>query len=131
MPARASVWRPLLFGLVAAAGVFALFRLAGQLFFIEGRTASNMHALGGAAAGLLLGWLAGRMAGGLRGGHLRGAVLAALPGLLLMAAVTSHFGLALPNIDPQLDKGFGGLMLWFHGFWLAGGLVSERTRRTT
>jgi hypothetical protein len=116
-----SAWRPLLLGVLIAVVVFALFRFAGQLFFVEGRTASNLHAAGGVAAGLTLGWFLGRQRWGLRG-----VVLAALPGLLLTAAVTSHFSLAFPNLDPRLDKGFGGLMLWFHGFWLAGGLLSRR-----
>ena len=115
-----SALKPLLFGLVLAVSVAALFRLAGHLFFFEGRASANAQALAGAAAGLVAGWLACRHCGGLRG-----AVLAAIPGLLLMAAIASHFGLAFPNIDPKLDKGFGGLMLWFHGFMLLGGLTAH------
>ena len=115
-----AIWKPLISGFVLALLVAAFFRVAGHLFFIEGRSAANLHALGGAATGLMLGWLASRQFG-----H-RGAVLAAIPGLLLMAAITSHFSLAFPNIDPKLDKGFGGLMLWFHGFVLAGGLLAAR-----
>ncbi len=99
-------WKPLTFGLVVALALFALFRLAGQHFFFEGRTAEPA----GARRGRYrrgLGWLVARNCCGLRG-----VMLAALPGLLLMAAVASHFGLAFPNLDPRLDKGFAGLMLW-------------------
>jgi hypothetical protein len=112
--------KPLLVGLVIAISGVALFRLAGHLFFFEGRASANGQALAGAVAGLTVGWLVSRQCCGLRG-----VVLAAIPGLLLMAAITSHFGLAFPNIDPKLDKGFGGLMLWFHGFMLLGGLTAR------
>jgi hypothetical protein len=112
-------WKPLTFGMVVALAILALFRLAGHGFFVEGRTASTLHALGGAVVGFMLGWAVSRFCCGLRG-----VMLAALPGLFLMAAMTSHFGLALPNIDPRLDKGFGGLMLWLYGFWLVGGLFA-------
>lgn len=117
-------WKPLLTGLVVALAIFAAFRLAGQSFFFEGRAAANMQALAGATLGLALGASAARLCCGLRG-----AVLAALPGLLLMAAVTSHFGLAFPGLDPRLDKGFGGLMLWLYGFWMLGGLIGARPVR--
>ncbi len=115
-----AIGKPLIFGLVVAVLMAALFRLVGHLFLVEGRSAANLHALGGAAIGLLLGWFMTRRLGP------RGAVLAVIPGLLLMAAITSHFSLAFPNIDPNLDKGFGGLMLWLYGFMLAGGLLAAR-----
>jgi hypothetical protein len=97
----------------------ALFRLAGPWFFFDGRIPGVMNAIVGGAIGFGLGWLVGRFCCGLRG-----VMLAALPGLLVMAAITSHFGLAFPALAPGLDKGFGGLMLWLYGFMLIGGLVS-------
>ena len=112
--------KSLLFGLALAISGVVLFRLAGHLFFFEGRASANGQALACAVAGLTVGWLVSRQCCGLRG-----VVLTAIPGLLLMAAITSHFGLAFPNIDPKLDKGFGGLMLWFHGFMLLGGLTAR------
>ena len=117
-----TVWKPLMFGLGLALVLAGLFRVAGHLFFIEGRDAANVHAVVGAAAGLALGWLASRQSG-----H-RGVMLAVIPGLLLMAVITSHFSLAFPKIDPRLDKGFGGLMLWLYGFMLAGGLLAARPK---
>jgi hypothetical protein len=111
---------PLLIGVFAALATFAAFRLGGHLFFFEGRAAANAQAILGALAGTALGFFLARAFG------LQGAALAAVPGLLLMAAVTSHFGLAFPALDPKLDKGFGGLMLWLHGFWIVGGLIATR-----
>jgi hypothetical protein len=102
--------KPLLFGLALAISGVVLFRLAGHLFFFEERASANGQALAGAVAGLTVGWLVSRQCCGLRG-----VVLTAIPGLLLMAAITSHFGLAFPN----------GLMLWVHGFMLLGGLTAR------
>lgn len=113
--------KPLLFGLVLALGLVALFRTAGHLVLVEGRLAANLQALAGAGAGFGLGWLVARFCCGLRG-----VALAALPGLLLMAAIVSHFGLVFPGLDPRFDKGFGGLMLWGYGFMLLGGLLADR-----
>ncbi len=119
------MWKPLASGLALALLTASLFRIAGPAFFFEGRAAANIQALAGAGAGLACGWAAARAWG------LRGVILAAIPGLLLMAAIASHFNLAYPALDPKLDKGFGGLMLWFHGFMLIGGVLAARlaTRR--
>jgi Family of unknown function (DUF5367) len=119
-------WKPLLFGVIVAFAIIALFRLAGTAFFVEGRSAANLHAAGGALAGALLGFAVARLCCGLRG-----VLLSALPGMLLMAAVASHFSLAFPALPPALDKGFGGLMLWFYGFWLLGGTIACRSSTIT
>jgi hypothetical protein len=52
--------------------------------------------------------------------------LVAVPGMLIMAAVGSHFAVFFPRLDPALDKVFGSLMLWFYGFSLAGALWVAR-----
>ncbi len=122
---RKPAWKPLAFGFFVACLVVATFRAGGPFFFFEGRTASMLHGAFGAAAGIAVGWAVGRFCCGFRG-----VMLSALPGLLLMAAAVSHFGLAFPALDPRLDKAFGGLALWFYGFWLAGGLIAgERNCR--
>jgi hypothetical protein len=58
--------------------------------------------------------------------RLRAAVLIAIPGLLVFAAVTSHFGIAFKALNPAMDKVFGALMLWGYGFLLLGGLLRWR-----
>ena len=112
-----SALKSMILGLMLVVLIVALFRLFGQVFFLEGRSAANLQALAGAGLGICLGWFAAR-----RGG-LRNVGFLAVPGLLVLAAITSHFSLAFPNLDPKLDKGFGGLMLWFYGFMLVGGLL--------
>jgi hypothetical protein len=111
----------MLAGIVLALLIFALFRFAGPAFFFEGRTASTVHALAGAGIGAGLGWAMSRGCCGLRG-----VVLSTIPALLLLAAITSHFGLAFPGLDPRLDKAFGGLMLWVFGFYLTAGFLASR-----
>jgi len=56
----------------------------------------------------------------------RAMALAAVPGMLVMAAIGSHFAVFFPRLDPALDKVFGSLMLWFYGFSLAGALWAAR-----
>ncbi len=119
--AMPAAWRPITAGIVLVLIIVALFRYGGPVFFVEGRTASTLHALGGAALGFGLGWAMSRGCCGLRG-----VVLATIPGVLIFAAVTSHFGLVFPMLAPALDKGFGGLMLWFYGFFLTGGFIAAR-----
>jgi hypothetical protein len=52
--------------------------------------------------------------------------LVAVPGMLIMAAIGSHFAVFFPALDPSLDKVFGSIMLWFYGFSLTGALWSAR-----
>ena len=54
------------------------------------------------------------------------AIAFVLPGMLLDAAIVSHFAIVFPNLDPDMDKVFGALMLWGYGFLLFGALWSKR-----
>ncbi|MCG7393127.1 DUF5367 domain-containing protein [Microvirga sp. ACRRW] len=118
--------RALGLGLGLTAAIFALFSFAGHLFFLEGRRPFQLNFAAGAALGLVLGLLIHRI---LRVPHQKAAsamALTAVPGMLIMAAVGSHFAVFFPDLNPSLDKVFGSLMLWFYGFCLAGALWSAR-----
>ena len=109
-------------GLVIAAAIFALFSFAGHLFFLEGRRPFQLNFAAGAVLGLALGLFIHRI---LRVPDSKAAsamALVAVPGMLIMAAVGSHFAVFFPDLSPSLDKVFGSLMLWFYGFGLAGAL---------
>jgi hypothetical protein len=108
------------FGLAAA--VFALFALAGPLFFLEGRRPFQLNFTAGGALGLALGLLVPRILRVPNPKAVTAMALAAVPGMLVMAAVGSHFAVFFPALEPSLDKVFGSLMLWFYGFALAGAL---------
>ncbi len=118
--------RSLGLGFGIAAAIFALFLLAGPWFFLDGRRPFQLNFTAGAALGLGLGLLIHRILGAPRKAAAQAMALVAVPGMLIMAAVGSHFAVFFPRLDPALDKVFGSLMLWFYGFSLAGALWVAR-----
>jgi hypothetical protein len=112
------------FGLTAA--IFALFHFAGPLFFLDGRRPFQFNFMAGAALGLGLGLVIDRILRVSRKGAVQATAMTAVPGMLIMAAIGSHFAVFFPRLDPALDKVFGSLMLWFYGFALAGALWRAR-----
>ena len=118
--------RSLGLGFGIAAAIFALFSFAGHLFFLEGRRPFQLNFTAGAALGLVLGLSVHRILGAPKGKAVTAMALVAVPGMLVMAAVGSHFAVFFPSLEPSLDKVFGSLMLWFYGFGLAGALWSAR-----
>lgn len=113
-------------GVLLAGVLFAVFLFIGPVFFVSGRTAFQINFLAGAALGLVLGLEACRLAGVKRIEAVPAMVLIAVPGMLTMAAVGSHFAVFFPALDPGLDKVFGSWMLWFYGFALIGALWTAR-----
>ncbi|KAA2236886.1 DUF5367 family protein [Salinarimonas soli] len=120
--------RPLLLGTGIAGAVMALFWLAGPVFFLEGRRPFQLNFAAGAALGLVLGLGLPRLLRLAGAEGVRAVALAAIPGLLVLAAVGSHFAVFFPRLNPSLDKVFGSLMLWFYGFALTGAALAGRTR---
>ncbi len=108
------------FGLVMM--ILGLFYLAGPWFFLDGRLPFQINFTVGASLGLLLGLMIHRFARVSSKDAITAMALAAVPGMLIMAAIGSHFAVFFPRLDPALDKVFGSLMLWFYGFSLAGAL---------
>jgi hypothetical protein len=118
--------RSLGLGFGIAAVIFALFHFAGPWFFLDGRRPFQLNFAAGAALGLGLGLLIHPVLRVSRKAAVQAMSLAAVPGMLIMAAVGSHFAVFFPRLDPALDKVFGSLMLWFYGFSLAGALWVAR-----
>lgn len=114
------------FGLALTAAIFALFLVAGPWFFLEGRRPFQLNFAAGAALGLLLGLMLHRILRIPPSKTVAAMALTAVPGMLIMAAVGSHFAVFFPALNPSLDKVFGSLMLWFYGFGLAGALWRAR-----
>jgi Family of unknown function (DUF5367) len=113
-------------GLCITAAIFALFHFAGPWFFLDGRRPFQLNFAAGAALGLGFGLVIDRILRVSRKGAVQAMALVAVPGMLIMAAVGSHFAVFFPQLDPALDKVFGSLMLWFYGFALAGALWRAR-----
>jgi hypothetical protein len=120
------ILRALGLGFGLAAAIFALFSLAGPLFFLEGRRPFQLNFTAGGALGLSLGLCLHGILRVPKSKAVTVMALVAVPGMLIMAAVGSHFAVFFPQLDPALDKVFGSLMLWFHGFALAGALWVAR-----
>ncbi len=113
-------------GIGIAAAIFGLFHVAGPWFFLDGRRPFQLNFTAGAALGLVLGLGTHRILHMPRKAAADAMALVAVPGMLIMAAVGSHFAVFFPRLDPALDKVFGSLMLWFYGFALAGALWVAR-----
>jgi hypothetical protein len=121
------ILRALGVGFGIAAAILALFALAGPYFFIEGRRAFQINFAVAALLGMLLGYFVHRLAAARVMESAQAMALVAVPGMLVMAAVGSHFAVFFPALDPALDKVFGSIILWFYGFALA--VSVWRTRR--
>jgi len=118
--------RSLGLGFGIAAAIFALFHFAGPWFFLDGRRPFQLNFAAGAVLGLGLGGLIHHVLRVPAKAAIHAMTLVAVPGMLAMAAVGSHFAVFFPRLDPALDKVFGSLMLWFYGFALAGALWMAR-----
>jgi hypothetical protein len=119
-------FKSLSLGLCITAAIFALFHYAGSWFFLDGRRPFQLNFTAGAALGLGLGLVIDRILQLPRKAAVHGMALVAVPGMLIMAAVGSHFAVFFPQLDPALDKVFGSLMLWFYGFSFLGALWVAR-----
>jgi hypothetical protein len=113
-------------GFGIAAAIFTLFHFAGPWFFLDGRRPFQLNFMAGAMLGLALGLLIHHALQVPRKAAVQAMALTAVPGMLIMAAVGSHFAVFFPQLDPALDKVFGSLMLWLYGFALAGALWRAR-----
>ncbi|GEO15429.1 DUF5367 family protein [Microvirga aerophila] len=119
-------FRAIVLGLALTGVILAVFHLAGPWFFVDGRRPFQVNFTVGAALGLLLGLVVPRLIRAPSKHAVSAMALAAVPGMLVMAAIGSHFAVFFPRLDPALDKVFGSLMLWFYGFSLAGTLWVAR-----
>ncbi len=120
--------RALGLGFGIAAAILVLFYLAGPYFFLDGRRPFQINFGGGAVLGLVLGLAIHRLTRARAMEAATAMAFVAIPGMLAMAAIGSHFAVFFPALNPALDKVFGSLMLWFYGFALAGALWTGRER---
>lgn len=107
-------------GFVLWLAVAAVFRFAGQIFFLpDERLIAYISA---PVVGVLATLLLLKLLREARGDEGEAAIGIALPSLFLNGFMTHEFATTLPNIDPTLDATFGAWSLLFCGSILMVGL---------
>ena len=107
-------------GFVLWLAVAAVFRFAGQMFFLpDERLIAYISA---PVVGVLATLLLLKLLHEARGDEGEAAIGIALPSLFLNGFMTHEFATTLPNIDPTLDATFGAWSLLFCGSILMVGL---------
>lgn len=115
--------RSLLAGLVAWAAATAAFRFAGEHYFFGDGTWITWLTLLCGLAMIPLAYGVFRLLGVAPPDRPMAAAALAVPGMLLDGFVVSHFWLVFPNLDPDLDKAFGGFLLWCYAWLLMAGWI--------
>lgn len=104
--------------------VAAVFRFAGQMFFLP--DARLMSYLSAPVVAVLVTLLLLKLLHEARGDEGEAAIGIALPTLFLNGFMTHEFAATLPNIDPTLDGAFGAWSLLFCGSILMVGLFQTQ-----
>jgi hypothetical protein len=89
----------------------AIFRFAGQMFFLPDETPRMILFIATPIVVGLVTVLALKLLKEARGDEAEAAVGLALPGMLLDTFIVHEFAQVFPNLDPALDSIFGALML--------------------
>lgn len=113
-------------GFVLWLATMALFRFAGQYFFLPDETPRLICFIAAPIVGVIVTFVLLRLLHEARGDEGEAAVTLALPGLLLDAFVVREFSTVMPNLDPALDTEFAALALVFSGAILFTGLLMTR-----
>lgn len=104
----------------------ALFRFAGQSFFLPDETPRMIAFAAAPVLGILIALLMLRLLHEARGDEGEAALAIAFPGMLLNAFIVHEFPRVFPNLDPTLDGTFGALALLFSAAIIFTGLMMTR-----
>lgn len=104
----------------------AIFRFAGQMFFLPG--VAPPYALFGVVVvvGVALTFLGVKLLGAARGDEGEAAVALAFPSLLLNAVLTHEFAMIFANLDAGMDGVYGALAMIYAAAMVFTGLVMTR-----
>jgi hypothetical protein len=103
--------------------VAAVFRFAGQYFFIPDETPRMLAFIAAPIVAVVVTFVFLKMLKEARGDEGEAAIGLALPGMLLNAFLCYQFNTAFPAIDPALASAFGAWTLLFSASILFMGLV--------
>lgn len=103
--------------------VMAVFRFAGQYFFLPDETPRMICFIAAPFIGVIVAFVLLKLLREAPGDEGEAAVAVAFPGLLLDAFVVREFSRIMTNLDPTLDTEFAALMLIFSAGILFTGLL--------
>jgi hypothetical protein len=106
--------------------VAAIFRFAGQMFFLPDEMLRLITFLSAPLVGVAAAFILLKLLHEARGDEGEAAIGIALPVLFLNGFLTHEFPRAFPNIDPTLDATFGAWSLLFGGSILFMGLSMSK-----
>jgi hypothetical protein len=106
--------------------VAAVFRFAGQMFFIPDETPRLIAFLSAPVLGVAVAFLTLKLLREAPGDEGEAAIGVSLPVMFLNGFLTHEFPRAFPNIDPTLDATFGAWTLLFAASILFMGLSMTR-----
>ncbi|MES1200420.1 MAG: DUF5367 family protein [Pseudomonadota bacterium] len=110
-------------GFVLWLAVAALFRFAGQYFFLPDESARLICFIAAPLIGIAITFVLLKLLREAPGDEGEAAVGVAFPNILLDAFVVREFSRVMPNLDPTLDTEFAALMLIFCAGILFTGLL--------
>ena len=120
------IMRAMGLGFVLWLAIAAVFRFAGQVFFIPDEAPRLYAFLSAPVIGLAAAFILLKLLREAPGDEGEAAIGVALPVLFLNGFLTHEFPTAFPNIDPTLDGTFGAWSLLFVGSILFMGLSMTR-----
>lgn len=104
----------------------AIFRFAGQYFFLPDVAPPYALAIGIALLGALITFVVLKVLRESPGDECEAAVSLAMPSLLLNALLLHEFGQIFPNLDSTLDGVFGALAMIYAASMVFTGLLMTR-----
>jgi hypothetical protein len=106
----------------------AIFRFAGEYFFLPSSAPPYLLFAIAAVIGAALTFICVRLLGAARGDEGEAAVAVAFPSLLLNSVLTHEFAMIFPNLDAGLDGVYGGLAMLYGAAMVFTGLVMTRLK---
>jgi hypothetical protein len=104
----------------------AIFRFAGQYFFLPGIAPPYLLFAATAALGVAITFLVLRALREAPGDEGEAAIALAFPSLLLNALLTHEFAMVFPNLDAGLDGVYAGLAMFYAASMAFTGLLMTR-----
>ena len=123
---NAMILRAMGLGFVLWLANAALFRFAGQYFFLPDETLRMATFAAAPVLGLAIGFVFLKVLKEARGDEGEAAISIAMPSMLLNAFMAHEFSQVFPNLDPTLDSTYGALALLYAAALCFIGLLMTR-----